>query len=396
MTEVAKAGTPVGSRGTRDGYTNYSIPITLATELTAAFEGDVTISVSGTDAAGNEGVAQTLVVGLKVAKGSDAPDTGDDPLKDFVVPAKSYVIVAKTDPPDGLPSAFPANTAEGSTATAIKKWAHMPDLENLFYEGGSLLLTTLKATELDRDGDEDATPAVAAADQTAKEAAKARDVLITEIMAARNTAKVGTGDYLKHQWIEIYNKLPVDVKVTLSQKAGHPAPATAATEVQLDLVSNEVDAGWNFTGLGADGFDSGPPDPDTGATAAPVLEPFESFYRNNRGEPGWQKNRWTTSTTTYFVNHKGTPGAIERTLNAPITATAFVDSPIQINEVSTDGDWFELKNTATSGDPVSLNNYQLSQSTALDNDDRLVSFGGKDYKVPAGGVILIVSGTNGC
>ena len=44
--------------------------------------------------------------------------------------------------------------------------------------------------------------------------------------------------------------------VTLSQKAGHPAPAAAATEVQLDLVSNEVDAGWNFTGLGADGSDN--------------------------------------------------------------------------------------------------------------------------------------------
>ena len=67
----------------------------------------------------------------------------------------------------------------------------MPNLENLFYEGGSLLLTTLKATLLDRDGDENATPVVAAADQTPQEAAKARDVLITEIMAARNTAKVG-------------------------------------------------------------------------------------------------------------------------------------------------------------------------------------------------------------
>ena len=134
----------------------------------------------------------------------------------------------------------------------------MPDLENLFYEGGSLLLTTLKATLLDRDGDENATPVVAAADQTPQEAAKARDVLITEIMAARNTAKVvGQPGYLTHQWIEIYNKLSVPVTVTLSQKAGHPAPATAATEVQLDLVSNEVDAGWNFTGLGADGFDSG-------------------------------------------------------------------------------------------------------------------------------------------
>ena len=36
-----------------------------------------------------------------------------------------------------------------------------------------------------------ATPAVLAADQTPQEAAKARDVLITEIMAARNTALVG-------------------------------------------------------------------------------------------------------------------------------------------------------------------------------------------------------------
>ena len=161
-------------------------------------------------------------------------------------------------PLEGLPiKAIPANTAEGSSKTTIKEWEHMPDLENLFYEGGSLLLTTLKATELDRDGDEDATPAVAAADQTAKEAAKARDVLITEIMAARNTAVVGQDGYLTHQWIEIYNKLSVPVTVTLSQKAGHPAPAVAATEVQLDLVSNEVDAGWNFTGLGADGFDNG-------------------------------------------------------------------------------------------------------------------------------------------
>ena len=196
VTKVAKAGTPVGSRGTRAGYTNYSIPITLATDLTAAFEGDVTISVTGTDPAGNEGTATTLVVGLKVSSAGPTP-TGDDPLKDFVVPAKSYVIVGRTATPAGLgtdtdkDSAIPANTAEGASDTTIKAWADMPNLENLFYEGGSLLLTTLKATLLDRDGDENATPAVAAADQTPQEAAKARDVLITEIMAARNTALVG-------------------------------------------------------------------------------------------------------------------------------------------------------------------------------------------------------------
>ena len=100
-----------------------------------------------------------------------------------------------------------------------------------------------------------------------------------------------------------------------------------------------------------------------------------------------------TSSNVYFGNHKGTPGAVERTRNVRVTETTFVDSPFQINEVSTGGDWIELKNTAESGDPVSLKDYQLSQSTGLDKDDRKVSFGGKDYKVPAGGVILIVSGT---
>ena len=169
---------------------------------------NVVITITFSDKAGNEVSDDSLGFALAAKTKSDPDDTptGDDPLKDFVVPAKSYVIVARKAAPDGLPStAIPANSAEGSSKTTIKAWKDMPNLENLFYEGGSLLLTTLKATLLDRDGDENATPVVAAADQTPQEAAKARDVLITEIMAARNTAKVGVAGYLTHQWIEIYN-----------------------------------------------------------------------------------------------------------------------------------------------------------------------------------------------
>ena len=55
------------------------------------------------------------------------------------------------------------------------------------------------------------------------EAAKKRDALITEVMAAVNTAKVGQTSYTGHQWIELYNNLPVEITVKLSTKEGRPA-----------------------------------------------------------------------------------------------------------------------------------------------------------------------------
>ena len=100
---------------------------------------------------------------------------------------------------------------------------------------------------------------------------------------------------------------------------------------------------------------------------------------------------WSASSNVYAANHKGTPGAVERTRQVRTVETVILNSPFRINEVSTGGNWFELMNVSEA--EASLKDYQLSQSTALDNDDRLVSFGGKDYKVPAKGVILIVSGT---
>ena len=83
--DKAEDGDAVGSRGTQEGHTTFSIPIELATDLAAAFEGNVTISVSATDAAGNKGVATSITVGLKIAKGIPTPGEADDPHVDITV-----------------------------------------------------------------------------------------------------------------------------------------------------------------------------------------------------------------------------------------------------------------------------------------------------------------------
>ena len=389
--DKATNGTPVGSRGTQSGYTHYSIPIMLADDLTADFEGDVEISVTGTDMAGNKSAASMVTVGLNVAMATgDPPPSTTGPVavqpQPITVPAKSYVIVGRTMTPVGLPAVanLPRNLTAGSSPTKIVAWATMPNLESLFYEGGTLLLTTVKATKLNRDGKDD----------TAAEEAKHLDVLITEVMAAVNEAQIGTANYDTHQWIELYNKLPVDVDVTLTAKSGTPAPDAAGTEVRLDRLSNVAIAGtsdgWAFD-LGANGLVDDVPADTVDQTPN---EPFVSFYRNHRGEPGHQKARWSTSDRVYFSDtsgvHKGTPGAAERTANVALVATNIPSDPFVINEVSTGGDWIELKNVST--EEKSFKNYQLSQVTAADTDALLVSFHEKDYKVPAGGVILIVSG----
>ena len=298
------------------------------------------------------------------------------------VPAKSYVIVAKTRTPMGLPtSAIPANPATDSSPTTIKSWSGIPNLEDLFARGGSLLLTTGK-TKLDRDKGKDKS------DETAAEEAKERDVLITEIMAARNSAKVGGDGWLDHQWIELYNNLPVSVTVTLTSKSGAPAPTVADTQIKLDLVSNVVTPRWNFD-LGADGTDDGV---DTTAD----LEPFVSFYRKERGKDGHTKGHWATSTNTYYANHKGTPGAKERNVNVAVAATDPSYSVVigEIGNYPDDKyDWVELRNVSHDGN---LKKWQLWEITGDKKKETILNFPDDDaYKnalgSAAGDVLLIVA-----
>ena len=344
----------------------------LSVDVTAANGTAVSLTVRAVGPGGN-GAASAAATATPM-KPAVTPESA---VASLTVPAKSYVIVARTLTPAGLPAAaIPANPATGSSPTIISAWSTMPNLEDLFFRGGSLLLVTDKATKLDRDGKAD----------TATEEAKERDVLVTEIMAARNNAQVGMDGYLTHQWIELYNKLPVPVTVTLSAKAGRPAPAAAGTEVRLDLVSNVVNPGWNFS-LGADGTDDG--DPDTAD-----LRPFVSFYRNNRGEPGWQESRWTTSTDTYVANHKGTPGAAERSGSVAVGATNPTYSVV-INEIGNyenDAyDWIELRHKA--GGTWNFKKWQLREikTDKTGHDKSIVNIPNDDAYKAVPEILLIVA-----
>ena len=284
-------------------------------------------------------------------------------LSGLTIPAEGYVIVGHGSGTQGLPV--------GVTATA---WADMPDLEGLLFGGGSILVTVTKAA-IDHDNN----PATAAR-QYAE-----RDVVITEVMAALNNAQVGQADVTAYQWIELYNKLKVPVTVKLTTKPGRPALDAAATEVRLDRLSNVVEGGWQFTGLGQNGFvDAEPTTTNT---------PFVSFYRNHRGEPGWQQNRWTTSSDVYLAGFYGTPGATERSATGTIVATSFNVGNIIFNEIANRDnankayEWIELRNKSGR---QNLKNWQISIVTDVDQDNVFYNFPNANRWIEANSLLLLV------
>ena len=345
--DTAKSHYTVDSTTTAGTVTVTQAMPTAAMPIPAA---TVTVTLTpndGTDA----GTPVNFAIGF-TAKTYTPPPLADGM---FNIPAKSYVIVAKTADPMGLPTtAIPANTGQGASATTIKAWTGMPDLDDLFSKGGSLLLTTDKTPKLDRDNNA----------STAAEEAKERDVLITEIMAAVDEGQVGAAGYDTHQWIELYNNLPIPVTVKLSSKYGRPAPAATATEVKLDLASNQVGGGWVFN-LGANGTTV------TTNNVTTVSQPFVSFYRKERGKDGHTMGHWTTSTDTYYAGHKGTPGAFQP-VGAKVFTKSAVNQSVIFNEVSNSAtaghEWIELMMT---GDKKNFENWQVSMITAVGTEDEI-------------------------
>ncbi|MDE0397306.1 MAG: lamin tail domain-containing protein [Candidatus Poribacteria bacterium] len=285
----------------------------------------------------------------------------------FKIPAKSYIIIAHDEMSTGLPASITPMT-----------WAAMPDLEALLFGGGTLLLTTDKSTLLDRDDKAD-TDAVAA---------KKRDALITEVMAAVNLAKKGQASYTGHQWIELYNNLPVEITVTLRaikgrETATNPLDA-GADEIRLDRLSNQVGSGWTFEGLGQNGYDAGVPE---------TRVDFVSFYRSQRAgdKDGHVKGHWATSTEVYLAGHKGTPGAAERKAATIVKKTELTVGPVIFNEISNresiDHEWIELRNKSDA--EQNMKNRRISIVTAVGSDVTVFDFGDADAKIPAKGVLLL-------
>ena len=316
------------------------------------------------------------------------------------VPPESYVLVARKAPVVGLTGVrLPPNTstAVGSANPAIHNplWGTMPNLEDLLFGGGTITLTVEEraaddlfdhdADGADKDGKIDADTTGTPLRQYA-----ARDLIITEVMAARNTAQTGTDAEISHQWIEIYNPNKTEITGTLRSQKGRPALDKKSGEVLLDRLSNVVGGGWALAGLGANGFDDDMGEGPTFA-AGKANEDFVSFYRKERGKDGHTKANWATSEEYYYTGHKGTPGTEKRTGVTILEATKPTRSVV-FNEIANRGsgdtadEWIELRNT-TDAD-VDLKNWQISIVTGLDNDKEFFNFYDK-------GIVLKPAGMHG-
>ena len=214
-------------------------------------------------------------------------------------------------------------------------------------------------------------------------------------MAALNDAKTGvtgTNGETSRQWIEIYNPLKVEVSgATLAAKSGRPALGAAGTEVLLDRFSNQVGVGWQFTGLGQNGFDDDATISDAFVPGRPNVD-FVSFYRTERGKDGHTKGHWKTSTETYLAGHLGTPGVKERssavTLGNPSTVPT--SDNVIFNEIGNFADgsqWIEFKNRK--GSTVNLKKWSVGIVTAIGSESHLFTFPDANINIPAGGVLLV-------
>ena len=360
----------------------------------------ITITVTAIDLAGNTSV-KSMDVLLAARSGTGAPpvDTGTgpdpdttvdtpetgDPSAAITIPKKSYVIVGK-----GIIEGLPASV----DAAQKKAWGQIPDLEDLFFRGGTILLTVKAASDgalIDHDND---------TDTDARQYAH-RDVIITEIMWALNNAQIGSDRETSRQWIEVYNALDVPVNVILSGKYGRTASTAPSDEVMLDRISNVVGSGWELTGLGQNGFDddiAGTPAvdaiPGTPANYGSPNVDFVSMYRTERGKDGWVKGHWAQSSEIYLSGHKGTPGTSERGAVGTIGATGFTVGAVIFNEIANRDnankayEWIELRNR--SGGTQNLRNWEISIVTGVNSDNRFFAFPNSNRTIPAGGVLLLV------
>ena len=284
----------------------------------------------------------------------------------FEFPAESHTVIVR----DSTHATLPAGVTP-------MMWPGMPDLENLLYTGGTIALTTADAA-IDHDGKAD----------TDMVKPGTRNLVITEVMWARNLAEVGTDKELDHQWIEVYNNLKVPVTAKLRTKQGQPALGAGSSEILLDRLSNVVGARWQLTGVGQNGYDDG--------NAQTENTDFISMFRKERGKDGANKGHWAQSTETYLANHRGTPGAKERSQVGTVTATSFNVGGLIFNEISNRPDaekayeWIEFRNK--SGGEFNPKNRRISIITAVGSDNPFFVFPNNDNaKIAAGGLLLVVA-----
>ena len=267
-----------------------------------------------------------------------------------VLPANGYIVYVRDE--DNLPTF-------GTARPAVAEWAAMPNLYELFTEGGGGSL------QLNVAG------------------VGARQVVMSEVMWAVDLGKIGQDSYDGQQWIELRNRTANAIPITsinFVTKSARPALAQGT-----DLISNVVGAGNNWIKDGKG---------ENGNSTAGSLKAFKSMRRTryHNDSAGWNPGEWVTAGQVYHPNHYGTPGRGEPQGPVVIGTTNVPRSPMIINEISNNAnpayEWIELKNV--SGGNVNLKGWEITMVTAVNSDADLIDFTGADRNVPAGGILLVV------
>ena len=185
--------------------------------------------------------------------------------------------------------------------------------------------------------------------------------------------------------------------------------------IDIDQVSNRQGAGWDLS-AGQNGriYNTTAQNPINRIAGVEIISMYreinyyhiEVTHKANRGEllkqisNGNASGSWKASehwTSDPWVRdskgRKHLKGATFLPGSGIVGTTSVPRSPFVINEIGNSAggtnDWIELRNKTTS--EQSLKNYQLSVVTSDKKDTQLFHFHDKDYKVPAGGVVLITS-----
>ena len=211
----------------------------------------------------------------------------------------------------------------GTSNPKVAEWSAMPNLYELFADGGGGSLQ-LNVTGVN-----------------------ARQVVFSEVMWAIDEGKVGQDSNSGNQWIELRNRtataIPISSISFVVKADGRPALAQGT-----DLISNVVGGGsgnWIAT-KGQNG--------NSGAADGSGQKEFISMYRKrfHNDSAGWNKDEWLAATQVYHPNHKGTPGRGE-----PQGPSTFAETSIPLttvfNEISNSSnsshEWIELR--IREGDP---------------------------------------------
>ena len=364
----------------------------------------------------------TVTVAAGAVKDTDG-DSNDKTEQKFTVgpvltiPANGYIVVVRTSALEGftsqqthlrqVPTLRVGDPNVGSADVTVQTWDCMPDLGVLLgrtnYDvgkGRGLLVVKGGGGLMVQRSPEDSNP-VGIGNGT---------VVINEIMWAIDRSKLfGAArnyDHAQEQWIELYNQNSREVKVTLFDlELGEAFSSISYGEI--DRMTNynlpQHHGGWAIrnNNKGQDG------DSDYG-------EDFVAMQRTaHKGDfDGRDAARWSAATAEYLVrtsdlantgqlaldnlNYQfiGTPGRSNSigTSNPP-GVTNVPLKPFVISEVGNREnrlyEWIELRNT--SGAEANLRNYHLSMVRGINNEVGLFTFPNSDIKVPANGLVLILT-----